>query len=199
MRMIEEGRLLERWQAGPGEEPDEVLVARARLDRRAFAPLYRRYLDPVYRYCYRCLGSREAAEDATAQVFCNALAALPRFKDGSFRAWLFAIAHNAVVDAARRGRSVSVQPLAEGFDRGDGAPTPEEEVLGAERAGTLRALLARLPEDQRRVVELRLAGLKGTEIAQVLGRSRAAVKMLQFRAIARLRHLLLDEKEGLDE
>jgi hypothetical protein len=45
--------------------PDEAaLVARAQADRHAFAPLYARYLDPVYRYCYRRLGSKEAAEDA---------------------------------------------------------------------------------------------------------------------------------------
>ena len=45
--------------------------------RWAFAPLYARYFDPVYRYCYRRLGHPEAAADAAAQVFTKALAALP--------------------------------------------------------------------------------------------------------------------------
>jgi RNA polymerase sigma-70 factor (ECF subfamily) len=60
----------------------------------------------------------------------------------------------------------------------------------------VRALLAHLPADQRRIVELRLAGLTGVEIARALGRSEGAVKMLQFRAVARLRALLDVVPEG---
>jgi DNA-directed RNA polymerase specialized sigma24 family protein len=65
---------------------------------------------------------------------------------------------------------------------------------------TLRALLAPLPVDQRRVLELRLAGLTGAEIAVVLARSVAAVKMLQLRAMTRLRAELgvTEEDESSD-
>jgi len=63
-------------------------------------------------------------------------------------------------------------------------------ALISDEASQIRRLLAQLPTDQRRVVELRLAGLSGAEIAQALGRSFGAVKMLQFRAAARLRELL---------
>ena len=172
-----------------GETPvgsdDDAVVARARHDPREFAPLYARYLDPVYRYCYRRLGSREAAEDATGAVFAKALAALPAYRDGSFRAWLFAIAHNVVADAHRRRRPEG--PLAAAGDPVDRAPTPEELALAAEERRSVRDLLATLPPDQRRVLELRLAGLTGAEIAAALGRSVAAVKMLQLRAMTRLR------------
>ena len=51
-------------------------------------------------------------------------------------------------------------------------------------------LLPRLPDDQRRVLELRLAGLRGPDIAHVLGRSHGAVRVAQYRAIARLRTML---------
>jgi putative hemolysin len=54
----------------------------------------------------------------------------------------------------------------------------------------LRAALAELPPGQRRIVELRLAGLTGAEIAQTLGRSRGAIDTTYCRAIARLRGLL---------
>lgn len=91
-----------RAAGGPTGPSDSVLVAAAQADRQAFAPLYDRYLDPVYRYCLRRLGSREAAEDATGQVFAKALAALPGYRDRSFRGWLFTIAHNVVGDAFRR-------------------------------------------------------------------------------------------------
>jgi RNA polymerase sigma-70 factor (ECF subfamily) len=174
---------------GAATEVDEAdLVARAQLDRRAFAPLYARYADPVYRYCYRRLGHHDAAADATSLVFAKALAALPRYHAGSFRSWLFAIAHNTVVDGLRGSRG-DVQ-LDDAVERIDPAPTPEELSLAADDARELRDALTRLTADQRHVVELRLAGLTDQEIAEVLGRSLAATRMLQVRAVARLRLVL---------
>jgi RNA polymerase sigma-70 factor, ECF subfamily len=72
----------------------------------------------------------------------------------------------------------------------DTALTPEDMAVAAEDH---RALLARLPVDQRSIVELRLAGLTDAEVAETLGRSVGAVKSAQFRALARLRHLLTSE------
>lgn len=166
-----------------------MLVARARNDRRAFASLYRRYVGPVYGYCVRRLGGKEAAEDATSLVFARALAGLPVFRgDRPFRSWLFAIAHNVVVDGHRARRPES--PLAEAADLVAADPSPEELALAADERDAVRALLAQLPPAQRRVVELRLAGLSGAEVAQVLGRTPGAVKIAQVRAYARLRAVL---------
>lgn len=164
---------------------DAALVAAAQADPRAFAPLYARYLQPVYRYCYRRLGTSAAAEDATSEVFVKVLAGLPRYHEDSFRGWLFTIAHHVTVDALRQ--YCPQEPLEAAGEAVDTALTPEEEIVSAE---TQRALLARLPDDQRHVVELRLAGLTGGEIAGVLGRSVGSVKALQFRALARLRRAL---------
>jgi DNA-directed RNA polymerase specialized sigma24 family protein len=61
-------------------------------------------------------------------------------------------------------------------------------------SGEVRALLLRLPPDQRRILELRLAGLTGPEIAAVLGKRLGAVKVAQSRAIARLRQILADDR-----
>lgn len=169
-------------------ESDSVLVARAKRDRRAFAPLYERYVDAVYRYCRRRLDDPEAAADATGLVFAKALGGLPRCRDDAFRAWLFAIAHNVVIDGYRARRPT--EPLAAAERVPDGAPLPEEQALAAEARGSLRAVLARLPGEQRAVVELRLAGLTGAEIGAALGKSRGAVDAAQFRAVANLRALL---------
>ena len=69
----------------------------------------------------------------------------------------------------------------------------------SEAAGReVRALLGHLPKDQRHVVELRLAGLTNQEIADTLGRSVAATKMLQVRALTRLRALLSPEPASRD-
>ncbi len=169
-------------------DADEAdLIAAAIHDRLAFAPLYHRYVDPVYRYCLRRLGTREAAEDATSLVFAKALAALPNFRlrGQPFRSWLFTIAHNVVIDAGRARRpelnvDLALTVVAPGLD-------PEALALEAEDRETVRGLLAGVPPDQRRVLELRLAGLTTAEIAQALGRSPGAVRAIQFRAAAGLR------------
>ena len=176
-------------QAAPAAAPDDaVLVAAAQVNPTAFAPLYARYLPPVYRYCYRRLGTSAAAEDATSEVFVKALAAMPRYRAGSFRSWLFTIAHHVTTDILRRQRPQ--EPLETADEPMDSAPTPEDVVVAADGH---RALLARLPVDQRSIVELRLAGLTDAEVAETLGRSVGAVKSTQFRALARLRHLLTSE------
>ena len=168
--------------------PDAELVALARQDIRQFALLYARYLDPIHRYCYRRLGSREAAEDATSLIFTKALAAFPRYRDTSFRAWLFTIAHHVVTDRYRRARPETSLDLE--IELRDEAPSPEDLAMAADDRQRVLALLSQLPDHQRQIVELRLAGLTGTEIAQALGRSRANVDVSQYRAVVRLRTLL---------
>jgi len=166
---------------------DAALVAASRQDRTAFAPLYQRYVDPVYRYCLRRLGSTEAAEDATAQVFAKALAALPGYRENgpSFRSWLFAIAHNVLVDAERARRPQHY--LDEEDLITDPEPGPEAAAIAAEGRRETQMLLASVPPDQRRVLELRLAGLTTAEIAAALGSSPGAVRASQYRAVKRLR------------
>jgi RNA polymerase sigma-70 factor (ECF subfamily) len=177
-------------------DPDAVEVAAAVADPRAFAVLYLRYVDPVYRYCLRRLGSREAAEDATSMTFTRALAGLPAYRAGrsTFRSWLFAVARNVVADEWRGRRPAD--RLGEDLDVADPAPTPEAVAAANEAGREVRALLARLPAGQADVVALRLAGLTGPEIVGALGRSPNTVKVAQYRAYARLRELLGEKEVG---
>jgi RNA polymerase sigma-70 factor (ECF subfamily) len=175
---------------------DAELAALAQADRQAFALLYRRYLDPVHQYCYRRLGSREAAEDATSLVFTKALGSLPTFRAGSFRSWLFAIAYHVIADSLRARRVVD--ELEAATEVADGALAPDEIVIAAEANAAVVRLLNHLSPGQRRVVELRLAGLTGREMATVLGCSVGAVKIAQVRAYTKLRGLLAAEEVGTD-
>jgi RNA polymerase sigma-70 factor, ECF subfamily len=177
--------------AGGPEPSDEDLVVLARRDPTAFAALYRRYVTSIFRYCDRALSDRALAEEVTQTVFLRALSALPSAHGDAFRSWLFAIAHNAVVDARRARRPMTY--LEEAIDLPDAAASPEELALEAVERNEITALLTRLPADQREPVELRLAGLSDKEIAYILGRSPGAIRTAQYRAVQQLRAWLAVE------
>ena len=171
----------------------------ARADPSAFGAVYERYVGAIYRYCHVRLGDRLAAEDATSEVFLKALAGLSSFRGDGFTAWLFRIAHNVVVDRYRRPpiRAADLHPLlADGSaaEPLDPDPEPAEAIVAADEAATLRSAIEQLPSDQRAVIELQLAGWSGSEIGAALGRSADAVKMIRFRAVAKLRALLIVER-----
>jgi len=171
------------------ETEDAALLAAAKQDAAQFAHLYDRYVDQVYRYCDRRLREREAAEDATSQTFEKAFANLSRSPEEAFRPWLFTIAHNVVVDIQRRSRpQTSIDEAT--LIIADESKDPEMTVLSIETAESVRALLQMLSPEQRDVIELRLAGLNGTESMQVLGISRDVLGSRTYRALARMRSAL---------
>lgn len=97
--------------------------------RQAFAALYRSHVGEIFGYCYRLLGNRSEAEDATSQVFTKALGAFGSVdhEAGSPRAWLFTIAHNVAVDVLRQRRTM---PLPHEVARlPDRAPPLEEQAV----------------------------------------------------------------------
>ena len=173
---------------------DAHLTAAAQHDRRAFEPLYQRYFDAVFRFCFYRLGDWQDAEDATSDIFANVLANLPRFRsDGeedSFRCWLFMIARHAVSNRRRDHARHPRQSLETATSLLDDDPTPEEHAVAADEHRMLVTLLAQLKPDQRDLLELRLIGLNDAQIARILGRSHAAVRKEQSRTIKTLRTLV---------
>ncbi len=149
-----------------------------------FTVHYRGQVTPVFRFCYARLGNRHEAEDATSAVFLRAFAHRDQFRGGSFPAWLFTIARHVVIDAVRPRRDV---PFGETFDRIDPAQSAETLAIDAEAMREVADVLRPLNPNQRLVIELRMAGLSGSEIAESMGKSVAAIKMLQFRAVRRIR------------
>jgi RNA polymerase sigma-70 factor (ECF subfamily) len=173
------------------DERDEI--ARAKRNPTAFGPLYERYVDAVYTYCARRVDDPEHAADLTAHIFTRAMAALPHYREdaGSFRSWLFSIAHNAVIDSYRTRREhASIESDDLGRTLEHPAHGPERIALQRDLRDAFRAAMTELTDSQREVVAMRLAGLTGPEIASAAGMSLAAVKSTQFRAYTRLRDLL---------
>jgi RNA polymerase sigma-70 factor (ECF subfamily) len=157
--------------------------------------LYDRYVEDVYRYCARRLAVA-AAEDATSITFLNALKAIARFdpERAPFRAWLFTIAHNAVNDQVR---ARSHEPI-DALEIQDRAKSLDDHVIALDRRDALDRAISQLPPDQQQVVHLRMASLTGVEIALATGRSHAAVRALQHRALKRLRSLLQQTHQERD-
>jgi RNA polymerase sigma-70 factor (ECF subfamily) len=188
---------------GDGASLEFARIVAAQADPRAFAPLYEAYVDLVWRYALSRLGERERAADATSQTFQRALAALPgyqpqrRGEGTTFRAWLMTIARHVVIDELRSARPATPldAPAAERW-LVDDARGPEAHAVAADERRRVNDALARLPDTQRQIVELRLIGMKGREIAALLDMTESAVKTAHFRAIARLRELLNDTGEG---
>lgn len=170
-------------------------MARAQKDPEAFAPLYVRYVEEIARFCYVRLRDRDAARDATQQVFTRALAGLPGYREqGQFRAWLYAIArHELASDTRRRRPALTLDAASEIVDP---SMTPEDAATRSAESRALLAAVGRLPGDQRFAVELRLAGLSGPEVAAAMGRSHDAVRKLQLRAMERLRAELGHDVNG---
>ena len=178
-------------QAGThGEEEERLdrepqLVAQAkRGDRDAFAELYRLHHARIFRMARLHLGDLgDGAEDAVAETFLRAWAALPRYRDtgAPFVAWLYGIARHVVLDEVARGRRV--MPREELPERTWGW-TVDDRL-------TLAQAMDRLPAGQRQVVELKfLAGMRNAEVASALGKSKGAINAMQWRALGTLREIL---------
>jgi RNA polymerase sigma-70 factor (ECF subfamily) len=174
-------------------DPDLADVLAAQADRAAFGTLYRRYLEPVYGYCFYLLGDHHDAEDVTERTFLAALAALGDYRDrgATFRSWLFRIAHNQLANALRARSRRRTAPLDALPEPTSGHADPAALATLADEARRVRAAVARLPDDRRQVIVLRFVdGLTAREIGDVIGRSEGAVRVLQHRALRDLARAL---------
>jgi RNA polymerase sigma factor (sigma-70 family) len=149
-------------------------------DTRAFALLYERYHQQLYRYCRSILLNESDAKDALQSTFASAFAALGRWRrDAPLRPWLFRIAHNEAINLIRRRSLDSDVPQAPELV----APSVEAQAAERARLSVLVADLLDLPERQRTALLMReLSGLSHEEIAETLGLSVATAKQTIFEA-----------------
>src|SRR3990167_7740743 len=135
---------------------DRLLVERAKLgDKQAFARLYEKYLDAIYRYIYFKVGQDQMeAEDQTQKVFMKSWEKLATFdsRGGTFQAWIYRIAHNLVVDFYRSQKntinSVELELIPD-------EKNLEAEVLNRFEVDAVKQALIHLSADQREVISLK--------------------------------------------
>jgi RNA polymerase sigma-70 factor (ECF subfamily) len=168
------------------------LVERAQGgDSAAMAAIFDHFADPIFRFVRFRMGNPQDAEDVSQRVFLQMIEALPRYerRGKPFRAWLFRIARNAIIDHARTHHAS--EPLDAIRERASHDRGPEAHAMMSAEMEQVASALAYLPDDQREVIGLRfVAELSPTEIAAVLGRRAGTVRATQFRALAALRRRL---------
>jgi RNA polymerase sigma factor (sigma-70 family) len=150
----------------------------------AFAILYRRHHQSVYRYCLSLLRQEADARDALQSSMLAALSALRASPiEGAFKPWLFRIAHNQSISIIRARAREAPTAAASEVASSDGQQTREE-------LRTLISDLGALPERQRGAIVMReLNGLSYAEIAAVLATSEAGGKQLVYEARTALHEL----------
>jgi RNA polymerase sigma-70 factor (ECF subfamily) len=164
------------------EANERLLVQAAQKDASRFADLYELHFDAIYAFIARRIRDRDLSEDLTSDVFHKALAALPRFdwRGVPFGVWLLRIASNVVIDQWKRSAQAAPGDLPE--------PATKQDFDEALRCARLFRLVDQLPQDQRRVLQMRFSeGNSIREIAGALKKTDGAVKQLQFRAFETLR------------
>ncbi len=179
-----------------------MLRAIAEKEEHALARLYDLYSSALFGCLLQILGRREEAEEVLLEVFWQAWEQADRYdpERGAPFTWLFAIARSGAVDRVRARQRQAATVEAAGVEwRGTRprADTPEANVLFEEMRGQVQAALARLPVDQREVVELAYyGGLTQVEIAARTGAPLGTVKTRVRLGLLRLREMLKDVTGG---
>jgi RNA polymerase sigma factor (sigma-70 family) len=181
-----------RWQS------DEFLTRRAcGGDERAFAAIFHRYHQPLYRFCLAIVGSPEDAQDALQNTMVKVMRALPgEDRTIDLKPWLYRIAHNEAIDLLRRRREtrqLDAEHAAPGYSLAEDAATRE-------RLRRLLVDLGELPERQREVLMMReLAGLGFEEIGAALGTSGAVARQTLYEARQSLHQMEEGREMSCDE
>ena len=172
---------------------DAVLVRQAKSGNvTAVGQLYDQHQPHIYRYVWSRVRHNQTAEDLTGEIFTRMVKNLPRYQvtEMPFRAWLYRIAHNLVVDYFRGqdGRLPEPIPIDQAEYMREEMNTTEDVIDQKMTVERVEKALDHIDPAQREVVVLRfLVGLPLREVAQSLDKSIPAVKSLQHRGLSALR------------
>jgi RNA polymerase sigma-70 factor (ECF subfamily) len=185
-------------------DPDVRLMLQVRDDvQGAFEVLVERYQHRLLGVLAHLVGRVEEAEDLTQEVFLRIYRARKGYRPrAKFSTWLFTIANNLALNHLRgKGRNPAVAQGSDGAGAQDSTPveqrvpgregTPSAQMRQVELSELVRDALDILGEDQKMAVLLnKFEDMSYAEIAEVMGRSEAAVKSLLARARNHLREQL---------
>ena len=174
------------------EEAEWIRDAQAG-DRSAFARLFERDRDRLYRWLYHLTRDRHAAEDLTQETFLRALAAVKSFRPGSnFRAWVFRIGHNNFVNQKRAERRTKHQLPDDAAS--PAGPTAEGTAESREALEVVERAVADLAPEFRAALFLRVyEGMSFREVAKALDTTEETARWRVFKARQKLMKVLSPE------
>lgn len=173
------------------EKSDEQLIARAlQGNKHAWLSLLKRYEKLIYNYGMRMTGKNEDALDLLQEVFISVFRSLSTYRgEGSFKSWLFRIAHFRCIEFYRRKRPM--QDLDDAPEMQSNDLSHEQQLGGDQQNAQLIHAMQHLPMAQKAVVELKFFGhFTFDEIAVQTGISVNTAKSRLYSALEKLKTLM---------
>lgn len=181
-------------------ELDRLIGPAAAGDQRAVTEIIKIVHPLVRRYCAARVGTSSnphvTADDIAQEICIATVSAIPRYRDQgkSFLAFVYGISANKVADAFRRAQQHPSYPVAEFPETPSAAPGPEELALNLERRHATRELMQILAPAHREVLVMRIVlGWTAAQTAEAIGTSPGVVRVMQHRALTKLRARLTAE------
>jgi RNA polymerase sigma-70 factor (ECF subfamily) len=184
----------------------EWLALYRKGDVEALGKLVEHYRRPLFGFILKMTEGQKDAEDVFQEVWFRAIRRLDRYRDKSFLSWLFRIAHNLVIDRARKAKPMvelhrdPEHPMEDPVETRLPDPSlgPDTRVAGHDLGHRIAEAVRQLPPEQREVFVMRTeAELPFKEIAKIQGTSiNTALARMQY-ALAKLKSMLRDDYEAL--
>jgi RNA polymerase sigma-70 factor, ECF subfamily len=172
------------------EQLKKALESSQAGDTKAFEILYDYYAEKLYRFVFFRVGHKEIAEDILADTFIKAWQKINQVNSyNAVPSWLYQIAKNNVIDYYRvKKTTVAIDDVANVLE--DAATPIDEMSLGFDQRRILKTL-EQLPVEQQQIIQYKFfEDLTNQEIALIMNKTEGAIRVLQHRAITRLRELL---------
>lgn len=174
----------------PKDRLEETLKKAQAGSDQALTDLYNAYFERIYNFIFYRTSHKETAEDLTEDVFVKAFAKLRGLTEPkAFEGWLFQIARNKVIDYYRSKKQVV--PLEE-IENTLEYETNIVDLVNLQTQQTLFIkLLKELSPEQQQVIKLKfLEDIDNDAIAQMLNKTEGAIRVIQHRAISKLKELI---------
>jgi RNA polymerase sigma-70 factor (ECF subfamily) len=179
---------------------DAELIKRAQNRRgnptasaEAVGELYDRYQESIFRYIWSRVSNPQLAEDLTGDVFTSVVVNLSKYRytGAPFKAWLYSIARNLVIDNYRKASSRNQLPIEKAADLSTDEDGPAQIVENQIFIEHIQTALQELTPYKQDVLILRfIVGLPLQEVASILGKTTGSIKITQHRALNKLRMIL---------
>ncbi len=177
---------------GVEKSDEQLMLAYAKGDARAFETLYARQRGMLYRYILRSVNDRASADEIYQETWSRLVASRDRYRvESKFSTWLLQIAHNLVIDSFRRARpqagAEETEAILSNLDAPD-SERPDRVLSEFEQRRRLQLALDALPHEQREAFLLRIEGGLGLEeISQLTGVGQETTKSRLRYALAKIR------------